>query len=564
METKPYSLQSPEDIAKDYGGNKQKIAQAMQMGVIDPTAGVLAGMFIDRMRAAQTQEQAPQATVAQQVMGGAPAQAPLAQAGGLGATAPASPPMAPQGGAPMAPPPMQAAPPMQAPPQGMAAGGVFEAPYMAGGGLSELPLPDTMFDEDRNGGYAGGGIVAFADAGSAVSPSNWGSYIEETAISLFPNLQVAGRGRTAARNAQVGGVGNSFHLIDAARDLTTPPGMSKTDFIAKLKEAFGPDYDVLPSKGNSVHVEPGSKLSAGVRSGSLAPPSAGAKSAGTANLMASSGKAPWGGSITEAIPGAFQMGEQYYKQNMPERKNEGLNLLAEEARKRLDPAQMKKAADEDKWMALAQIGFNMAASNSPYLLQAAGAAAAAALPGAKADKKEREAQKREAIRDLAAVEDITYKQAMDKANYVRDFAKDMLGLKNSDLTRAFQQKQTEAELANRITTTGMQIKGQKDVAEINRQSYQDYGEKQNAQLIRQAKIKAPELAQATAQQDRAYQEAMLKGDPASKAAAQKILQDYTRFHLGQMGLPPYLEGDRGKDAKGKDIIFKNNQWVYIS
>ena len=46
METKPYRIQSPEDIAKDYGGNKQKIAEAMQMGVVDPTAGVLAGMFL--------------------------------------------------------------------------------------------------------------------------------------------------------------------------------------------------------------------------------------------------------------------------------------------------------------------------------------------------------------------------------------------------------------------------------------------------------------------------------------------------------------------------------------
>ena len=59
METKPYNLQSPEQIAKDYGGNKQKIAEGMQMGIIDPTAGTLAGMFIDRMRSAAQQEQAP-------------------------------------------------------------------------------------------------------------------------------------------------------------------------------------------------------------------------------------------------------------------------------------------------------------------------------------------------------------------------------------------------------------------------------------------------------------------------------------------------------------------------
>ena len=48
METKAYKIQAPEQIAKDYGGNKQKIAEAMTLGVVDPTAGTLAGMFIDR------------------------------------------------------------------------------------------------------------------------------------------------------------------------------------------------------------------------------------------------------------------------------------------------------------------------------------------------------------------------------------------------------------------------------------------------------------------------------------------------------------------------------------
>jgi hypothetical protein len=36
---------------------------------------------------------------------------------------------------------------------------------MAEGGLTTLPLPETMFDEPNNGGYADGGIVAFAGAG---------------------------------------------------------------------------------------------------------------------------------------------------------------------------------------------------------------------------------------------------------------------------------------------------------------------------------------------------------------------------------------------------------------
>jgi hypothetical protein len=158
METKPYNLQSPEQIAKDYGGNKQKIAEAMQMGVVDPTAGVLAGMFIDRMRSAQTQEMAPQQTVAQQVFTPPAPPAPPMGAmppAGLGATPEAAamggaqPPM--MGGAPV-PPDM----PAEEPPMGMAAGG-----------LTTLPLPDNMFDEPDNGGYASGGLVAFAEGGPA-------------------------------------------------------------------------------------------------------------------------------------------------------------------------------------------------------------------------------------------------------------------------------------------------------------------------------------------------------------------------------------------------------------
>jgi hypothetical protein len=59
------------------------------------------------------------------------------------------------------------APPAQEMPM-MAMGGMVP-PYASGGGLSDMPLPDGMFDEPSNGGYgdgyAGGGMVAFAGAG---------------------------------------------------------------------------------------------------------------------------------------------------------------------------------------------------------------------------------------------------------------------------------------------------------------------------------------------------------------------------------------------------------------
>jgi hypothetical protein len=190
METKPYSLQSPEQIAKDYGGNKQKIAEAMQMGIIDPTAGTMAAMFIDRMRSAAQTEAAPQQTVAQQIF--APPAPPAAPAG-LGAT-----PQAAAMPAPSAPPPMG----MPSGP-GMAMGGMVP-PYASGGGLSDLPLPDGMFDEPSNGGfndgYRGGGLVAFA-AGDEVEEeeeifTGGPSRVDETGAIVVEGKKAPKKGTT--------------------------------------------------------------------------------------------------------------------------------------------------------------------------------------------------------------------------------------------------------------------------------------------------------------------------------------------------------------------------------
>ena len=87
-------LQASEEIAKKYGGNKQKIAQAVQAGLLGPTEAVLAGMFIDRIREAEAAEKEKATTVAEQVFSPKPApeavsQMPLAQQGLSGAPAPA-------------------------------------------------------------------------------------------------------------------------------------------------------------------------------------------------------------------------------------------------------------------------------------------------------------------------------------------------------------------------------------------------------------------------------------------------------------------------------------------
>ena len=177
--SKPFDLQSPETIAKEYGGDKQRIAQAMRLGLIQPLPATLAGMYIDERRSAAQQQQAPQLSVAQQVfMVPPPPGAPPAPAG-LGATPEAAMLGAPSMGGMGAPPPGGAPPgaPPSAPPMGDMApppGGpppMGDMPPgappmgMADGGLAALPISDSMFDEPMDGEYAGGGIVAFAGAG---------------------------------------------------------------------------------------------------------------------------------------------------------------------------------------------------------------------------------------------------------------------------------------------------------------------------------------------------------------------------------------------------------------
>ena len=269
MENKPYNLQSPEQIAKDYGGNKQKIAEAMQMGIIDPTAGTMAGMFIDRMRSAAQQEAAPQQSVAQQTF--APPM-PAAPPAGLGATpqAAAMPPM-------NAMPPMGAAPPQGMPPQGempmMAEGGMVP-PYASGGGLSDMPLPDGMFDEPSNGGYgdgyAGGGMVAFR-TGDKVQAKGVAALLAKTeeeraaeaeavAEQERINAEAAAKGllvtapqKTAPPKSLGGGVafdmpaniagmsGDMMTNLTNYQDMYTPERKQQDRLIASMEEELTPE-----------------------------------------------------------------------------------------------------------------------------------------------------------------------------------------------------------------------------------------------------------------------------------------------------------------------------------
>jgi hypothetical protein len=100
------SMMSPKDIVTKYGGNKKQIGEAVKAGLLNPTAAEMAGMMIDRIRAAAAQEQRTNTTVFEDTFG------------------------------------EKSTP--------------YERPEVPSGGVAALPVDEDMYN------MAGGGIVAFA------------------------------------------------------------------------------------------------------------------------------------------------------------------------------------------------------------------------------------------------------------------------------------------------------------------------------------------------------------------------------------------------------------------
>ena len=406
METKPYDLQSPEQIAKDYGGNKQKIAEAMQMGILDPTAGTLAGMFIDRMRSAAQQEAAPQQSVAQQVFA-PPAPPPMAAPAGLGATpeAAAMPPM-------NATPPMGAAPPQEMP---MMAMGGMVPPYASGGGLSDMPIPDGMFDEPSNGGYgdgyAGGGMVAFAGSG-LVKDKNKPKGI--AALLANPPEEEEEDDETYSSPEELAKEQQTGEIVAAGekapkKGTTYKPGM-----------AFQSPNFLSPFKQNVL---------------------------GSSDLL------------DELSPRRVKRAKQ----------------LEELLEGELSPEAQKSRAKEDMDMALIKAGVAMA--NTPgSLLQSATAGAGAALPGFEAAAKERRGAKRSIVKELLSEERLSNKELADRFNTSLDMVvKGVIPLEEAFQDRNFkllfqqmssadQRYVADSNARAGIITTGMSVAGQKDVS----------------------------------------------------------------------------------------------------
>lgn len=424
METKPFSIQSPEQIAKDYGGNKQKIAEAMQMGVLDPTAGTLAGMFIDRMRSAAQQEAAPQQTVAQQTF--APP-APPAPPAGLGAT--------PQAAAmpPMGPPPEMSAPPpppqdMGMPaPQGempmMAEGGMVP-PYASGGGLSDVPVPDGMFDEPSNGGfndgYASGGLVAFAGGG-------------RTGYEDFRRAIIAKEsgGRYGIPNAEgSGAMGLGQIMPDTARAIAKRIGLPyRPELLAGDDEASRKYQDTLTAETTKEAWEYGKgdpQLAAQYYFAGPNKKGWGPKTQEYGlDLMRRLGKEgtpmPREVDTNTAAGRAMSLEDQlaFSTRLFGDLPREELEFAKAEMRRELDPEYREEQAKLGEADAMMQAGFTLMGETGPLStsIAKAGAVYAASLQGS---KKEQKAAKNEAIRNLMAYEELDRKAAVAALEFGMD------------------------------------------------------------------------------------------------------------------------------------------------
>lgn len=367
METKPYNIQSPEGIAKEYAGNKQRIAQATQMGLLDPTAAVLAGMFIDRMRMAQSQEQVPQQTVAQQVLTPQP-QMPQQPAGaGLGAT-----PQAAQ---------LAAAYPADGQPPPVPGPSMPQQPVMAAeGGLLALPLDDGMFESQ----YAGGGIVAFARG------SDEGVVDERERARLRRMMQ-----------ERFGSVPEVMRQISnmSAEDMRRALGEAEAAPVAPMADVAEAPM-AAPTVAPVAAVTPPAVVDQGpmanVAAATTPSPQAIEQAAVAANPQAAQQAAAQGGA-----PGLQAYVDQYKQMIGAVPEGEGMKEYREYLQNL--PGQMAGRKKEDLYTALTQFGLNLAGSQSPYFLQAAGQAGAQTMPtitGAIKDRRAAEAEARKGRAEL--------------------------------------------------------------------------------------------------------------------------------------------------------------------
>jgi hypothetical protein len=335
------------------------------------------------------------------------------------------------------PPEMGMAPPM---PQGAPMG-------MAEGGLAMLSVPDAMFDEPTNGGfddgYAGGGIVAFAKGGISDLYDDveyWESGGKQGAISpkgargvmqLMPGTMRdpgfgirAMQADTEEENRRVGQeyLDAMFRRYGDKKVALAAYNWGPGNVDKWLKS--GADPKKLPKETqNYISNIMGGKDNVSVPERDL----------GTAE-----GRAMAPLDIFEALQSRFGPTEK-------EKEIEAKLLARAEERASKEFYEKERMASVNDF--LTEVGFNMASSNSPFLLQAVGQAAAAAAPGARASRKERQQLKDRALDVMQAMNDKSRKENRELLGVAIDMAKTGIDQEQFEAKMAFSQKELESREA---------------------------------------------------------------------------------------------------------------------
>ena len=522
----PFKIRPPEDVAFAYGFDKSKIVQAVANQELDETSAVMAAMLIDAGQRQQAMQAGQQPTVAQQVFAPPAAPAPA----GLGAT-PQAAAMPPMGPPPQMGPPQEMAPPqmeMPAEEMPMMADGGMVPPYASGGGLSDVPLPDGMFDEPSNGGfgdgYAGGGMVAFGTGGD-VDPTDW---MRSPVTSKYGVKR-----STGAHQGVDFGVGNRTPIgtpapgkvIKAATDningnfviVEHPDGTrSSYSHLAEFNVAPGQEVgagEVIGLSGNTGRVRGkngGHHLHFGARDadGNRIDPMEFFKR--IAPQVASGKFKPYiperdintaQGQI-EGVEDIFGSLMSRFGPSEKEREIDATRMAR--AEEMASPEYYEKQRKDSMWETLASIGFNMASSKAPTLLQAIGEAASAALPGAQADKKERKALKDRSLDLMVQLGAKDRKEALPLYNMAVEMKKNDIAQKNFNTEIGIKEAQLaiqSAEVNNQLAKIIADSQGKENTKErfietfynvLKRKGYSDNAARQFAYIAAEkqlAKIK---------------------------------------------------------------------------
>jgi hypothetical protein len=198
---------------------------------------------------------------------------------------------------------------------------------------------------------------------------------------------------------------------------------------------------------------------------------------------------------------------------------------------------------ESMWETLANIGFNMASSKSPYLLQAVGEAAAAAMPGARADKKERKALKDRALDIMGDINGLKRKENLQLFGVAVELEKE-----------GRQQEQFEQKLE--LDERQLNLTERKLDAEIK--AMEAGGDRISFDELLAAQVMSGAISEPMA-------EALLlrrggaEGGPTIEDIRAKVEAGRTG---GSDGASGFSEGQTSKDTKGRTIVFQGGQWVY--